>query len=182
MKTTECRVETTKRKIAGRYVEESLGFAVTLINVPMKFVRGDWLPDIPLNEFQRVVLWMLAYMPVALTGKQLRFVRHWMEKTQQEFAQMLDVTHAAVSKWESKRHEPTGMAKSTEVLVRLNMLAELPDEIWRKLASLYAAESKPESLRLLLDEIQDFSFKIPDHQGLTIPVDELARPGYLPLR
>lgn len=171
-----------KRKIADRYVEESLGFPVTLINVPMKMVRGEWLPDIQLNEFQRVALWMLAHMPVSMTGKQLRFVRHWMEKTQKEFAEMLDVTHAAVSKWESKGHEPTGMAKSTEVLLRLNVLAELPDEIWRALASPDAAESKPESLKRLLNEIQNFALKMPDSAGLTIPIDELARPGYLPLR
>lgn len=171
-----------ERKIEQQYVEESLGFPVMLLNVPMKRVRGEWLPDIPLNEFQRVVVWMLAHMQVSMTGKQLRFVRHWMEKTQQDFAKMLDVSHAAVSKWEHKGQKPTGMNKPTEVLLRINMLTELPDEVWRALDSPYAAETKPESLKRLLSEIQSFEFKRSDKPHLIVPVDELSRPGILPLR
>jgi transcriptional regulator with XRE-family HTH domain len=171
-----------ERKVAQEYIDESLGFPVTLLDVPMKKVRGEWLPDLPLNEFQQVVLWMLAHMPVALSGKQVRFVRHWMEKTQQEFAEMLDVTHAAVSKWESKGHEPTGMAKPTEVLVRLNILTDLPDEIWQRLAAPYAAEDKPTSLKRLLNEIGSFELGSPNGDHLTVPFNDLPRPGRLPLR
>lgn len=171
-----------ERSTAEKYVEESLGFPVILLNVPMKRLRGEWLPDIPLNEFQRVVIWLLAHMTVAMTGRQIRFVRHWMQKTQQEFAAMLDVTHAAVSKWEHKGHEPSGMAKPTEVLLRLNMLTDLPDEIWETLVTPSAAETTPESLKRLLQEIQNFEFKRTDQAHLIVPVDELSRPGYLPLR
>lgn len=169
-------------KVAENYVDESLGFPVTLLNVPMKKVRGEWLPDLPLNEFQQVVLWMLAHRPVALSGKQVRFARHWMEKTQQDFADMLDVTHAAVSKWETKGHEPTGMAKPTEVLLRLNLLTELPDEIWQRLAGPYATEDKPTSLKRLLDEIGGFEMSSPDGDNVTVPVSDLPRSGRLPLR
>lgn len=172
-----------KRKVKEKYVDHSLGFPVTLLNVPMKRVRDEWVPDLPLNEYQQVVLWMLAHMPVSLSGKQVRFIRHWMEKTQQEFAEMLDVTHAAVSKWESKGHEATGMAKPTEVLIRLNMLTELPDETWERLAAPYASDDKPTSLKRLLEEIRGFDFQSrPEQDELTIPMNDLPRPGRLPLR
>lgn len=171
-----------ERKIAERYVDTSLGFPVTLVDVPMKSVRGEWIPDLPLNEFQQVVLWMLAHMDAPLSGRQVRFVRHWMEKTQQEFADMHDVSHVAVSKWEAKGEQPTAMTKATEVLLRLNILTELPEEVWDRLSGPNAGASKPESLKQLLEEIGHFELGPQHDRELTVPAGEVVRSGRLPLR
>ncbi len=158
-----------KHKIAKELIDQSLGFPVLLKSVPMKNVRGEWLPDLPLNEFQRVVLWILAHKASPLTGKQVRFIRHWLEKTQKEFAAMHDVTHAAVSKWEAKKHDPTGMSKPTEILLRLNVLTALPRELWQRLDGPNAVDDKPSSLKRLLDEVSQFDEKPPHEQSVTIP-------------
>jgi DNA-binding transcriptional regulator YiaG len=172
-----------KRKITEKYIDHSLGFPVILLDVPMKEVREEWVPDLALNEFQQVVLWMLAHQSEPLTGRHVRFVRHWMAKTQTEFAAMHDVSHVAVSKWEAKGDEPTSMAKPTEVLLRLNILTELPEDIWDRLSGPNISQDKPSSLKRLLQEIGNFEFKSErPAEGLTVPAGEFMRTDQAPLR
>ncbi|MFU8802608.1 MAG: helix-turn-helix domain-containing protein [Bradymonadaceae bacterium] len=165
-----------ERKIEDSFLDQSLGFPVMLMSVPMKRVRDEWMPDLPLNEFQQVVLWILVHGPSSLTGKQVRFIRHWMEKTQHEFAAMHDVTHAAVSKWEAKGHEPTGMSKPTEVLLRLNVLTSLPAELWDRFEGSSSTDSKPASLKRLLEEVGQFDEEGLPAEPLTVPESYIAWP------
>lgn len=115
------------RKTQSEFVDRTLGFPVTLRDVPMRKVRGEWVPDYDPNAFQRRVLKVLVFSPTPLTGNHLRFIRLWLEETQEVFGSELGVTHAAVSQWESKGDQPTGMGKSVEVHVRLRVLMELTD-------------------------------------------------------
>jgi DNA-binding transcriptional regulator YiaG len=161
-------------KLQDRFWDESLGFPVMLVGVPMKKIRDEWIPDIRLNEYQEVVLWVLVHKPSPLTGRQVRFIRHWMGKTQQEFAEQHDVTHAAVSKWESKGHELTGMSKPTEILLRLNVLTALPDKLWNRLEGPFPEESKPQSLKRLLDEIGRFGDDFEAEQPVMVLHEFLA--------
>jgi DNA-binding transcriptional regulator YiaG len=171
-----------EHKTADRYVDTSLGFPVTLVDVPMKEVRGDWIPDLYLNEFQQVVLWILAHMDAPMSGQQVRFVRHWMEKTQEAFADMHDVSHVAVSKWEAKGEQPTAMTKATEVLLRLNILTELPETVWDRLSGPNTGASKPESLKHLLGQIGRFETGAAGDREVTVPAGEVVRSRQLPLR
>lgn len=172
-------VDTMKRKIEEAFLDKSLGFPVLLTSVPMRKVRGEWVLDLPLNEFQQVVLWLLAHRSTALTGKQVRFVRHWMQLTQREFADLHDVSHACVSKWEAKEHQPTGMAKPSEILLRLNILTALPAELWERLDGPNSEDDKPSSLRRLLEEVSHFESRESTDQPVTVPEKYLSNEGRL---
>lgn len=145
-----------KQTIAETFVDRSLGFEVTIQAAPLREVRGEWVLDVDPNELQEVVVWSLAHQDASWTGSQVRFVRHWLEMTLEDFAQMLGVTHPAVIKWEKRDDAPTQMAKGTEVLLRLHALKALPAGIWDRLDATHGEESKVESLRRLLDEIPSF--------------------------
>lgn len=144
-----------ERKIRDEWVVHMLGFPVHLKNVPLFKFRGEWEPDINWNELQLVVLWALAHKPSPLTGDQVRFVRGHMQMTLKEFAALCAVgSHPTVMNWEKKGDKPTGMHKSTEILLRARVLESLPDEMWQRFA---APKSSPRELfSRRLHEVSDF--------------------------
>ena len=111
---------------------EGLGFPIRLVNVPMKKVFGDWVLDINLEQFQKVVLHMLAKKPTPLSGGELRFIVDYLKMSVREFAQLFGVTHAAVLKWENEKSK---MNPSTEVCLRLYIFnyLKVADKEFRKL-------------------------------------------------
>ncbi|QDG54747.1 hypothetical protein FIV42_29575 [Persicimonas caeni] len=119
--------------IRDEFEDWSLGFPVLLKNVPMAQVRGDVAPQVNAHDFQHAVLWLLAHRPEPLSGRQVRFIRQWMQKTLADFAQLVGMTsHQSVMKWEAKENQPTGMHKSTEILLRCRILEALPEEVWER--------------------------------------------------
>ena len=60
------------------FIWEDLGFPIRLVNVPMKQVFGEWVLDINLQHFQKVVLHMLATKSTPLTGGELRFIINYL--------------------------------------------------------------------------------------------------------
>lgn len=114
------------------FIWEGLGFPIRLINVPMRKVFGEWVLDINLKEFQKVVLHILAYKTVPLSGGELRFIIDYLKMSTREFANLFGVTHAAVLKWEN---EKSRMNPSTEVCLRLHILNHLKvaDKEFRRL-------------------------------------------------
>ncbi len=101
------------------FIFEGLGFPIKLIHVPLRKVYGEWVLDINLKQFQITVLHMLARKPTRLTGDELRFIRHFLEKSTRDFAKLFSVSHAALVKWENNE---TQMSFCTEVYVRLYIL------------------------------------------------------------
>lgn len=114
------------------FIWEGLGFPIRLINVPMKKVFGEWVLDINLEHFQKVVLLTLARKPFSLSGAELRFIIDYLRMSTREFAHLFGVTHAAVLKWENEKSK---MNPSTEVCVRLYILNHLKvaDKEFRRL-------------------------------------------------
>jgi DNA-binding XRE family transcriptional regulator len=173
-----------ERKRENTFVDESLGFPVVLEDVPMKKIRGEWILDIPLNEYQQVVIWILAHADFAFTGRHVRFVRHWMEMTQKDFGDMLGVSHVAVSKWEDKGSQPTSMARATEVQLRLEMLLSLPEAVWERLSGPDGRLTQRQSLSRLLEDLKAFdtpSDRGVDAERLTVRGEELQGSGRLRL-
>ena len=111
-----------QRKSRNLFVYRGFGFPVTLINVPMLRVRGVWTPDLNLNSVAQHLLSALARKPSRLTGEEIRFVRHSLSMTLEQFAHRFGVTHPAVIKWEKAGHRPTSMAWAIEKDIRLEAL------------------------------------------------------------
>ena len=123
------------------FIYEGLGFPIRLVNVPLRKVFGEWAIDINFNNFQKVVLRMLAIKPTHLTGLEIRFIIDYFEMSYRDFAKLFGVSHVAVMKWEK---EESRMNPSTEVYLRLYILnyLKVTDKEFR---SLYL-KIRPENL------------------------------------
>ncbi len=111
-----------ERKRQASFVYEGFGFPVTLRNVPMVRSLGVWTPDIDYRTLAREVLRLLALHPSRLTGQEIRFIRHSMDLTLEEFAHRFGVTHPAVVQWEHCGPKATKMAWALEKDIRLEII------------------------------------------------------------
>ncbi len=108
-----------KKKIQKTYQDNGFGFPVTLLNVPMTEVRGEWVPMINQKELQERVLEALVLKHSRLFGSEVKFIRQFSKMTLEQFAERFDVTHPAVLKWERTKNQGTGMSWTTEKDIRL---------------------------------------------------------------
>ena len=122
-----------KTKIQKRYVDNSLGLPVILINVPIINVRDQWVLHINYNRYQEIVLNSLAYKTTKLTGSEIQFIRKYFQMTIRKFAKRFSVKHPAVIKWEKTKDKFTKMDWATEKDIRLFIL----DELNKKASELY---------------------------------------------
>jgi DNA-binding transcriptional regulator YiaG len=104
------------------------GFSVVLENVNVVERDGATYPDINVEALARKVMLYLTSSNHALTGSQVKFLRKRLGLTLEQFGQLLDVTHAAVCKWEAKKDNATEMMYATEVLLRMHVLSHLKTE------------------------------------------------------
>ena len=113
-------------------IYEGLGFPIRLVNVPMRKAFGEWILDINFNQLQIVALLMLAKKETPLSGRELRFIRHYLRMSTHVFGKLLGVTHVAVLKWENEERK---MATGTEIYIRLHVLDHLKvtDKQFRKI-------------------------------------------------
>jgi len=114
-----------KKKIQKVYQDHGFGFPVTLLNVPLLEVRGEWVPAVNQKELQKRVVEALVLKHSRLTGNETRFLRLFSEMTLEQFAERFDVTHPAVLKWERAKSHATGMGWTTEKDIRLFALSSL---------------------------------------------------------
>lgn len=108
------------------FVSEVFGFPVKLINVPMRFVAGEWIVDVNFNELQSSILRLLIFKTTPLTGAQLRFIRKYLNLSTTNFGKICGVTHAAVIKWENGK---ANLPPATDFYIRLYMLDQLSASI-----------------------------------------------------
>jgi DNA-binding transcriptional regulator YiaG len=121
------------------FVYEGLGFPVELIDCPMEKIMGEWVLDINLAALQRFVFQGLIHKPHPLTGKELRFMRKFLEMSTTEFGEKVGVSHAAVVKWEKGQAQ---MSPAQESYIRLFLCECFSD---RELLRIYR-EIRPEML------------------------------------
>ena len=103
------------------------GFPVILLNVPVKVEYGDEIPDINFKRMQEQLFQALLLKPSSLSGAEVKFLRHHLELTQDQFAKILKVERSLISKWEGKDLKVTGMSSHIEIFLRLK-LAKLKDQ------------------------------------------------------
>jgi DNA-binding transcriptional regulator YiaG len=121
------------------FIYEGLGFPIELIDTPMKKVFGEWVIDIDMNALQAFVFKGLIHKPYPLTGREMRFMRKFLEMSTTEFGENLGISHATVVKWEK---EQTKISPMQEAYIRMFLFEFLKDQ---ELLSLYK-EIKPKML------------------------------------
>lgn len=94
------------------FIYEGLGFPVELIDTPMKKVFGEWVIDIDMNALQVVIFNGLIHKPYPLTGKEIRFMRKFLEMSTTEFGKKLGVSHPTVVKWEKQQSKISPIQES----------------------------------------------------------------------
>ena len=113
------------------FVYEGLGFPVILINAPLRKAYGEWIIDINFAQLGRLAMLALTKKPVALTGRELRSIRHYLDMSVHKFAEELGVSHVAILHWEGEERK---MNADTEIHLRLYLLNHLKvtDKEFRK--------------------------------------------------
>ncbi len=106
-------------KILKRYVYKGLGFPIVLRNVRTTKVRGETVPDINFNAFQKAVLFHLCHKKSPLTGNEIRFIRKYFEMTLADFGAKFGFSHVAVLKWEKRGNFHAKIEPTTDVCIRL---------------------------------------------------------------
>ena len=107
------------KKMTETFIYEGLGFPIQLIDTPMKKVFGEWMIDIDMNALQKFVFKGLIHKPQSLTGKEMKFMRKFLELSTTKLGERLGVTHAAVLKWEK---ETAKISKAQECYLRLILM------------------------------------------------------------
>ncbi len=107
------------KRILKEYIDSASGIPVKLKNVTVKSIGGESVKIIPYLKLERQLLLLVAEKPFRLSGKEVRFIRKALDKSLEEFAELLGVTHPVIIRWESKQEAFTRMAWSTEKQIRL---------------------------------------------------------------
>jgi DNA-binding transcriptional regulator YiaG len=101
-------------------IYEGLGFPIIIVNPQFIEFEGEKVLDVDHEELQSYVFRALIDKPARLTGAEVKFMRLYMEFTQEALAQKLILSNTStISKWESKEAEFTGMDRQTEILLRM---------------------------------------------------------------
>jgi DNA-binding transcriptional regulator YiaG len=127
------------------FIYEGLGFPIELIDTPMKKVFGEWVIDIDMNALQIFVFKGLIHKPYPLTGKEIRFMRKFLEMSTTEFGEHLGITHATVVKWEKEQAKVSPMQ---ETYIRMFLSESLKDQelinVFKEIRPKMLAETKNE--------------------------------------
>lgn len=129
------------------------GFPIILVNVSVKVEYGDEIPDVNFNRMQERLFQALLLKPSRLSGAEVKFLRHYLELTQQQFAKILKVERSLISKWEGKELKATGMSSHIEIFLRLKLARLMDQNIDRDFAVIEPATEtksvgKPVELKL----------------------------------
>lgn len=111
-----------KKRILKKFIFEMFGFPVILTNVPLKMVRGEYIPDIKYNKLEKAVLLHLCHKKTPLTGNEIRCIRQHFSLTTNDFGYIFGYSHSAVLKWEKQGDRIARIAPTTEFYLRVYLL------------------------------------------------------------
>lgn len=100
------------------------GFPVLLIKAPHIVVDGQEVLKINHEEVAKKIFHALAFKPSKLSGAEVRFIRHHLSLTQDEFSKLLMVERSTIAKWEKFDLAATNMDFPTEQILRVNILLQ----------------------------------------------------------
>src|ERR1019366_7390172 len=117
--------------VLDRYEEKLMGlpYPITLINAAEEVthpktgeVLGVTVPDA--EELAAAVSLALCFMPLRLSGAEIRFVRRVMGMTGQELAAAVEMSPETLSRWENGKQEVGGWADKA---IRMAAILRLQD-------------------------------------------------------
>lgn len=165
MECEKCRAQTVLKKGVYHYVESGLD-NVYLVNVDIRRCDacGCVTPRIPrINELHAVIGRAIALKGELLSGAEARYLRKHLGMKGKEWAEILHVDVATLSRWEGEER-PIG--SQSDMLMRLlyfNILVErgtsLPERLIERIAAI--AQSRHSELAVLIDPAkrQAYSYK-----------------------
>lgn len=105
------------------------GFPVFLLGVDaVKDSDGTSYLDIPHQKLAHSLFLAVLRKPALLTGAELKFLRKYLDLTQEEFAKIIGAkNHSNVAGWERKGEKPTGMVEQAEMIARLKIAVEFSE-------------------------------------------------------
>ncbi len=118
------------RRVLPRYEEKGLGlpYPVVLINAAEEHsdaagnVLGVSVPD--LEGLAAAVAVARAFLPVEMTGAEVRFMRKVIGMSAKDFAEALKLDPASLSRWENNKQTLGGWAESQVRLASVAILAQ----------------------------------------------------------
>ena len=73
-----------------------------MINVFWKKVLGHWYLDVSLNRLQKIALQQLLRKEAALNGRELQFIRKFLEMSKAKFGRVFAMNAEVVEQWENE--------------------------------------------------------------------------------
>lgn len=146
-----------EKETRKEYRYEGLGVPVILEDAPMIKIRGKWTLDIDVNDLQSALFRAMSEKPVRLSGNEIRFIRHYVRMTLDQFANRFGVKHSAVIKWEKFGANSSNMNWATEkdirlfVLVRSNATDKKFKDTYKELRNVRSSQRRLH--RLNVDEL-----------------------------
>jgi DNA-binding transcriptional regulator YiaG len=115
-----------KEKKEKNFIYTGLGFPVTLEEVTLIYLQGEWHPKIDVKKIAKKTMKLLASQEQKLTGNQIKFIRSYFSMSLRDFAkQVVHESHAAVKKWEDRGNERSKMDINIEIMLRLYIIEKL---------------------------------------------------------
>ena len=114
-----------KSKTEKNYIYKGLGFPVLLSQVKMHLIQDEWHPLLDVKKISDLTIKKLVAQDGRLTGNQVKFIRTYFAMTLRDFANVMEVTHTAVNKWEKTQNSVTKMDINTEKMLRLYVVITL---------------------------------------------------------
>jgi DNA-binding transcriptional regulator YiaG len=131
--------------IRGNYKFDEIGIPVMLVRARLVKCTecGNMDPIIPnLDRIMDYLALTVICKPYKLTGKEVRFLRKYTGKSQEEFAKRISVNPTTISKWENSQTEP---GPQSDRLIRLLVvnLSERLEKTDKKIMELVFGEQEP---------------------------------------
>lgn len=108
------------------YEWNGFGFPIIFDSLPAIELRGELVPDVDWTKIALpVVIYICVAQDMALSGNQVKFIRHHLNMSMRDFAKFLGVTHQSVMRWEKKGKSAAQIEEHTEFVLKLKVLKEL---------------------------------------------------------
>ncbi len=99
-------------------VYTGLGFPVVIVNPKFRLFEGEQILDVNPKALMEAVFALIPEKKGRITGAEVRFIRSYLNLTQEAFGKMIGVDHSSIAKWEAKKQLVTGMEIQVEFLLR----------------------------------------------------------------